>query len=327
MASPLHLIDAVNLALHRAMQQYPEMILLGEDIANNGGVFRATTGLLEHFGPRRVLDTPLAESLIAGLCVGMASQGLRPVAEIQFMGFIYAALEHLLSHAARLRHRTRGRLTCAMTLRVPCGGGIHAPEHHSESLESLLTAMPGLKVVCPSSPRLAYQLLLSAIADPDPVIFLEPERLYRATAQVCAEDAAALPLERCLIHRRGRDLSIIAWGACVEDALTAAEHLSTLGIDAEIVDVATLKPLDRNTLAASVASTGRALIVHEAPGSGGLGAEIAAWLGSALFSELKAPVQRLTGFDCIMPYARLESRYLPSVQDIVDAAQTLLGDA
>lgn len=320
----LALVQSINLALHRGMAEYPEMVVLGEDVGGNGGVFRATLGLLDHYGPRRVLDTPLAESMIAGLCVGMASQGLKPVAEIQFMGFMYAALEHVCSHAARLRHRTQGRLSCPLTLRIPCGGGIHAPEHHSESLEALLTHIPGLKVVCPSSPRLGYQLLLAAIADPDPVIFLEPERLYRAPLQSCPDDGLSLPLERCLIHRRGEDLSIISWGACVQDVRQAADILHQAGIEAEIVDVATLKPLDRASLKASVAHTGRCLIVHEAPGSGGLGAEIAAWLGENLWSELHAAPRRLTGFDCIMPYARLEDRYLPSVQDIVDAARALV---
>ncbi len=315
--SDLTLIEAVNLALHHAMQRDPQVIVLGEDVGLNGGVFRATQGLQQRFGRQRVLDTPLAESLIAGVSIGLASQGFRPVAEIQFMGFIYAALEHLVSHAARLRNRTRGRLTCPMTLRVPHGGGIHAPEHHSESTEAMLTHIPGLKIICPSSPRLAYQLLLAAIADPDPVIVLEPERLYRSHKQFCPDDGLQLPLERALIRRLGDDISLISWGACVQDCLDAALRLSKQGIEAEVIDVATLKPLDRETLIASVQATGRALIVHEAALSGGLGAEIAAMLSEELFSELQAPVSRLAGFDTIMPYARMESHYLPSVEDII----------
>ena len=315
--SDLTLIEAVNLALHHAMQRDPQVIVLGEDVGLNGGVFRATQGLQQRFGRQRVLDTPLAESLIAGVSIGLASQGFRPVAEIQFMGFIYAALEHLVSHAARLRNRTRGRLTCPMTLRVPHGGGIHAPEHHSEATEAMLTHIPGLKIICPSSPRLAYQLLLAAIADPDPVIVLEPERLYRSHKQFCPDDGLQLPLERALIRRLGDDISLISWGACVQDCLDAALRLSKQGIEAEVIDVATLKPLDRETLIASVQATGRALIVHEAALSGGLGAEIAAMLSEELFSELQAPVSRLAGFDTIMPYARMESHYLPSVEDII----------
>ncbi|NNM51807.1 MAG: alpha-ketoacid dehydrogenase subunit beta [Pseudomonadales bacterium] len=322
--SELTLIEAINLSLHRAMQIHPEMIVLGEDVGINGGVFRATNGLQQAFGRQRVLDTPLAESLIAGISVGMATQGLRPVAEIQFMGFIYAALEHLISHAARMRNRTRGRLTCPMTLRVPHGGGIHAPEHHSESTEAMLTHIPGLKIICPSSPRLAYQMMLAAIADPDPVIVLEPERLYRAQRQFCPDDGMTLPLECCLIRRLGQDISLISWGACVMDCLEAAARLSQEGIEAEVIDVATLKPLDRETLIASVSATGRALIVHEAARSGGLGAEIAAMLSEELFGELLSPVTRLTGYDTIMPYARMESQYLPSVEGIMNQVHYLL---
>ncbi len=318
------MVEAINLALHHAMRQHAEVVVLGEDIGVNGGVFRATQGLLEQFGPHRVLDTPLAESLIAGISVGMASQGLRPVAEIQFMGFIYAALEHLISHAARMRNRTRGRLSCPLTLRVPHGGGIHAPEHHSESTEALLTHIPGLKVICPSSPRIAYQMILAAIDDPDPVIVLEPERLYRSLRQDCPDDGQKLPLEKALIRKSGSDISLISWGASLQDCLQASGQLQERGIAAEVIDVATLKPLDRTTLRACVGRTGRALVVHEAPLSGGWGAEIAAWLSAELFGFLKAPIQRLTGFDTIMPYARMESFYIPSVQNIIDTTTRIM---
>ncbi|MDO8331593.1 MAG: hypothetical protein Q7T36_14100 [Fluviicoccus sp.] len=218
------LVEAIDLALARALEEDERVVILGEDVGRNGGVFRATVGLRERFGPRRVLDTPLAESLIAGLAVGMSSQGLRPVAEIQFMGFIYAAMEHLISHAARFRNRTRGRLSCPLTLRMPFGAGIRAPEHHSESTEALLTHIPGLKVVAASSPRTAYGLLLSAIRDPDPVIVLEPERLYRSLKEDVIDDGQGLPLDECLIWRPGADITLISWGAMVQDCLLAADN-------------------------------------------------------------------------------------------------------
>lgn len=322
--SNLTMVECVNLALAHALENDPEVVLLGEDVGVNGGVFRATSGLRERFGSKRVLDTPLAETLIAGISVGMATQGLKPVAEIQFLGFIYAALEHLISHAARMRNRTRGRLSCPMTLRAPYGGGIHAPEHHSEATEALLAHIPGLKVVTPSSPRLAYQLLLAAIDDPDPVIFLEPERLYRSLKQECPDDGQRLPLGKCLIRRTGKDVSLISWGACVVDVLEAATQLAEQGIEAEVVEVATLKPLDRETLLASVCDTGRCVIVHEAARSGGWGAEIAATIAEEALFDLTAPIRRVTGFDTIVPYLRMEPWYLPRVKDIVTAVRDVM---
>ncbi|MCG8378708.1 MAG: alpha-ketoacid dehydrogenase subunit beta, partial [Proteobacteria bacterium] len=217
------LVEAVNLALHRAMSDDEDVVVLGEDVGTNGGVFRATLGLKDSFGCTRVMDTPLAETLIAGISVGMATQGLKPVAEIQFMGFIYAAVEHLVSHAARMRNRTRGRLSCPMVLRAPYGGGIHAPEHHSESTEALLAHIPGLKVVVPSSPARAYGLLLAAMRDPDPVIFLEPKRVYRALKQEVEDDGEAYPLETCFVDRNGTDITLISWGAMMKETLEAAE--------------------------------------------------------------------------------------------------------
>lgn len=315
----MSVVEAVDLALARAMREDENVIVLGEDVGRNGGVFRATAGLREQFGPRRVLDTPLAENLIAGLAVGMAAQGLRPVAEIQFMGFIYSALEQLISHAARLRNRTRGRLTCPLTLRVPCGGGIHAPEHHSESTEALLAHIPGLKVLALSSPQSAYGLLLAAIREPDPVIVLEPERLYRSLRQDVTDDGRALPIGRCLTWRKGDDVTLVSWGAAVQDCLDAARALEGEGISAEVIDVASLRPLDRDTLLDSVAHTGRCVIVHEACRTGGFGAEIAATLAEQAFGELRAPIQRVTAPDVIVPYLRLESLYAPGVTDITAA--------
>ena len=324
----LCMVEAINLALHRAMQDDPEVVVLGEDVAGNGGVFRATVGLHERFGFRRVMDTPLAETLIAGISVGMAAQGLKPVAEIQFMGFIYAGMEQLVSHAGRLRSRTRGRLSCPMVVRTPHGAGIHAPEHHGETTEALFAHIPGLRVVIPSSPRRAYGLLIAAIADPDPVIFLEPARLYRSVQQPVPDDGKPLPLDTCFTLREGQDLTLISWGAALKETLDAAVILADEGVDAEVIDVATLKPLDTETLVASVSKTGRCVIVHEAARSFGVGAEIAALLHERAWTALRAPVARVTGFDCVIPYARQEMAYLPDVQSICRAARaTMKGEA
>lgn len=320
----LNLVEAVDLALARALTEDERVVILGEDVGRNGGVFRATVGLRERFGSKRVLDTPLAETLIAGVAVGMSTQGLRPVAEIQFFGFIYAALEHLISHAARLRNRTRGRISCPLTIRVPFGGGIHAPEHHSESTEALLTHIPGLKVVALSSPRTAYGLLLAAIRSPDPVIVLEPERIYRSFKEDVNDDGKELALEQCLIWRKGTDVTLVAWGATVQDCLQAADELAAKGISAEVIDVACLKPLDMTTIIRSVALTGRCLIVQEAVKSGGLGSEIAARLADDAFYALRAPIRIVSPPDVIVPYFRLEPAYLPQIGDIVAAASALV---
>lgn len=317
-------VEAVDLALARAMSENSDVILMGEDVGRNGGVFRATVGLRERFGNRRVLDTPLAESLIAGLAVGMATQGLRPVAEIQFMGFMYAALEHLISHAARMRNRTRGRISCPLTLRMPFGGGIHAPEHHSESTEALFTHIPGLKVLAVSSPQTAYGLLLAAIRDPDPVIVLEPERLYRSLKADVNDDGKALPIGQCLTWRRGDDVTLVSWGAAVQDCLSAAEKLADENISAEVIDVASLRPLDMATIVDSVQHTGRCVIVHEACRTGGFGAEIAARLAEECFTDLRAPLRRVTAPDVIVPYLKLEPYYLPGVEDIVCATREVM---
>ncbi|MGE5201276.1 MAG: alpha-ketoacid dehydrogenase subunit beta, partial [Acidobacteriota bacterium] len=232
----LTLVQAVNLALARAMAEDASVVVLGEDVGVDGGVFRATDGLLSRFGAERVLDTPLAEAAIAGLAAGLAVQGFRPVAEIQFTGFIYPAIDQLANHAARFRTRTRGRLTCPMVLRSPCGGGIRAVEHHSESPEAMFAHIPGLRVVIPSSPRRAYGLLLAAIRDPDPVVFLEPTRLYRAFKEEVADDGETAPLDRCFRLREGRDVTLVAWGGMVREALAAAERLASASISAEVLD-------------------------------------------------------------------------------------------
>ncbi len=318
------LVEAVNMALAWEMAHDDNVVVLGEDVATNGGVFRATVGLKERFGFRRVMDTPLAENLIAGTAVGMATQGLKPVAEFQFMGFIYAGMEQIVSHAARMRNRTRGRLHCPLVYRAPFGGGIHAPEHHSESTEALFAHIPGLRVVIPSSPQRAYGLLLAAIRNPDPVIFLEPKRIYRAVTQRVANNGEALPLDTCFTLREGEDVTLITWGACVMETLQAADQLLEQGVSAEVIDVATVSPLDRDTLLCSVAKTGRAVIVHEACRNGGVGAEIAASIAEGAFLDLQAPVVRVTGYDTIMPYYRNEQAYLPQVSDILEAVEQVI---
>jgi len=322
--SEVNLVQAVNLALRRAMIEDPHVLVLGEDVGVDGGVFRATDGLLETFGESRVIDTPVAEVGITGVSIGLAAQGFRPVVEIQFTGFAYSCIDQLLNHGSRLRTRTRGRLTCPLVLRSPAGGGIHAVEHHSESPEAMFSHIPGLKVVIPSSPAQAYGLLLSAIRDPDPVVFLEPTRLYRAVREDVTDDGAGIPLESCFVLRPGRDVTLVSWGAMLKETREAAERLSGDGIEAEVIDVATLKPLDSATILDSVARTGRLVIVHEAPLTGGFGAEIAARVASAGLMSLLAPIERVAGYDTVMPYPRTEAHYMPSVDRLMAAARRVM---
>lgn len=318
------LVEAVNLALARAMSEDKDVLMLGEDIGVNGGVFRATNGLQARFGRERVIDTPLAEGGIAGVAVGMAAMGLKPVAEIQFSGFIYPAIDQIINHASRMRNRTRGRLTCPMVLRSPCGAGIHAPEHHSESPEAMFAHMPGLRVVAPSSPARAYGLLLASVRDPDPVIFLEPTRLYRLFRQEVEDDGVELPLDACFILREGADATVVTWGAMVPETLAAAEKLEEEGVMIEVIDVATLKPLDVETILRSVEKTGRCVIVHEAPRTAGFGAEVAAEIAERALYSLLAPIKRVTGYDVIVPLAKLEKQYIPSVDRIVDGVRQVM---
>jgi 2-oxoisovalerate dehydrogenase E1 component beta subunit len=320
------MIEAINRAHAWEMAHDPTVVVLGEDIGVNGGVFRATAGLQEKFGKDRVQDTPLAEGMIAGMSIGMASQGLKPIAEIQFMGFIYPALDQIANHMARMRHRTRGRITLPLVMRMPHGGGIHAPEHHSESLEAMLAHHPGLRVVCPSSPARAYGLLLASIRDPDPVMFLEPTRLYRLVRQEVADDGQALPLDTCFRLREGSDVTIVTWGAMTFEVLRAVEQLQNDGVSCEVIDLATLSPIDHDTILESLAKTGRLVIVHEAPRNCGIGAEIAAHVAEHGLYDLQAPIQRVTGYDTIMPLFRLEFDYIPSVARITDAVRETLVD-
>jgi len=320
----LNLVEAINLALREELARDPDVLLLGEDVGTEGGVFRVTEGLQQAFGAGRVIDTPLAESGIVGVALGLALLGLRPVAEIQFMGFLPPALDQIISHVGRYRHRSRGVYSAPLVIRIPYGGGIHAPEHHSESTEAMLVHTPGIKVVVPSTPADACGLLKSAIRDPDPVLFLEPKRIYRAVREEVAEGMEPIPLGRARQVRSGRDLTVIAWGAMVREAQKAAETLAAEGVDAEIIDPRTLSPLDTGAILASVRRTGRCLVVHEAPRTAGLGAEISALVMEEALLQLKAPVARVTGFDTVMPLPRGEHFYLPDAGRIVRAAREMM---
>lgn len=316
------LVEAVTQALAYELANDENVIVFGEDVGKNGGVFRATQGLQERFGERRVFDSPLAESMIAGLAIGMSVQGLKPVAEFQFMGFIYPAMNQIIAHAARMRNRTRGRLHCPIVFRAPFGGGIRAPEHHSESTEALFAHIPGLQVVIPSSPKRAYGLLLAAIRNPDPVIFLEPKRIYRLVKQPVEDNGEALPIGQCFTLQEGDEVSLVTWGPCVHETLQAAQQLQQEGISCEVIDVATIKPLDIDTILYSVEKTGRCIIIHEGAKTCGVGAEISALIMEHCLQALLAPVQRVTGYDTIMPYFQLEKHYLPSV---VRIKETVIG--
>lgn len=315
----LNLVQAIQQGLQQALEGDERVLLLGEDIGKDGGVFRATEGLFDRFGEQRVIDTPLGESGIVGLAVGLAVYGLRPVAEIQFLGFLYPALDQLFTHAARIRARSRGRYSCPLVVRTPYGGGVKAPELHEESSEALFCHMPGLKVVVPATPYAAKGLLLASIDDPDPVLYLEPTRLYRLVKEEVPEEPYRVPLGKARIARSGDDLTIVAWGSMVERAMKAAQPYS-----AEVIDLQTLAPFDRETILASVEKTGRLLIVHEAAKTGGFGAEIAATVAEEGIMSLQAPIRRVTGYDIVLPLPKLEDYNLPSSDRIATAIDDLL---
>jgi pyruvate dehydrogenase E1 component beta subunit len=321
----LNIVQAVNLTLLQEMERDPNVIILGEDVGKNGGVFRATEGLQQKFGEERVVDTPLSESGIVGVAIGMAVYGLVPVVEIQFMGFIYAALEQLISHAARIRTRSRGRFSCPLVVRTPYGGGIHAPEHHSESTEALFVHIPGLKVVVPSTPAETKGLLASAIRDPDPVIFLEPARIYRAIKEEVPEGDYTIPLGKARVVQEGKHITLIAWGAMLRPTLQAAQMAHEEGIEVEVIDLRTLYPLDKDTVIQSVKKTKRAMVVHEAPKTAGLGAEVVALVNEHALMYLEAPVGRVTGYDTPIPLPRLEDFYLPNAKRILKAIRKVKG--
>ncbi len=317
---PLNIVQAVNDALRTEMRRDDRVVVLGEDVGVDGGVFRATEGLLEEFGPDRVIDTPLAESGIVGTAIGMAVYGLRPVAEIQFDGFMPPAFDQIVSHAARIRWRSRGRFHVPLVIRAPYGGGIRALEHHSESPEAYYAHTPGLKVVIPSNPYDTKGLLIASIRDPDPVIFFEPKRLYRAFREEVPEEDYVVPLGRARVAREGEDLTLVAWGSMVPIALQAAEEAEERdGLSVEVLDLRTLVPLDWETIAGSVEKTGRCVVVQEAPRTAGFASEITALINERLLLHLEAPVVRVTGFDVAIPYLQMEHFYLP------DAGRVLRG--
>ena len=315
----LTLVQAVRDGLKSEMERDDDVLVLGEDVGENGGVFRATEGLLDAFGEDRVIDTPLAESGIVGTAIGMAAYGFRPVPELQFSGFMYPAFDQIVSHAARLRTRSRGRFTCPMVVRAPYGGGIRAPEHHSESKETFYTHEPGLKVVVPSTPYDTKGLLAASIRDPDPVVFLEPKLIYRAFREDVPEESYTVELGEAAVRRDGDDLSVFTWGAMTRPTLEAAEAVAEDGIDCEVVDLRTLSPMDTDAIVESFKKTGRAVVVHEAPKTGGLAGEITATIQEEALYYQEAPINRVTGFDVPYPLYALEDYYLPEDMRIEDA--------
>ncbi len=316
----LNMVQAINLALKEEMMRDPDVVILGEDVGKNGGVFRVTEGLWEQFGSERVIDTPLAESGILGISIGMAAYGLKPVAEIQFVGFTYPALDQIFSHASRIRSRSRGRYTCPLVIRTPYGGGIKAPELHEESPEALFCHMPGIKVVVPSTPYYAKGLLISSIRDPDPVLFLEATRLYRLIKEEVPEGDYTFPLGKARIVREGKNITLVAWGSMLHKVLQAVEGYD----DVEVIDLMTLHPFDEETLFKSARKTGRVIIVHEAPKTCGFGAELSATLAEEAMLYLKAPILRVTGYDVVMPLPKLEDFYLPTVERIRKAMEDII---
>ncbi|MGQ0628168.1 MAG: alpha-ketoacid dehydrogenase subunit beta [Phycisphaerales bacterium] len=319
----LTLVQAITLGLQQEMARDPRVCCLGEDVGLNGGVFRVTEGLQKQFGKDRVIDTPLSESGIMGTAIGLAMAGMRPIPEIQFDGFLGPAYDQLVNHAARFRNRTRGSITVPLTVRVPVGGGIHAPEFHSDSPEAIYTHSPGLKVVMPCTPSDAKGLLISAIRDPDPVIFFEPKRVYRSFREEVSEDEYTIPIGKAKVVSEGSDLTLITWGASVFQCLEALDNLPE-DQSVELIDLRTICPFDADTIVESVQKTGRAVIVQEAPKTCSLASELSAVIQERCFLHLKAPVQRVCGFDCIMPYAKLELDYLPDAKRVAEAVgQTL----
>jgi pyruvate dehydrogenase E1 component beta subunit len=320
----LTMVEAINLALKQEMERDLRVLILGEDVGKNGGVFRVTQGLLEVFGEGRVIDTPLSESGITGVAIGMAVYGLRPVAEIQFEGFVYAAMEQLADHASRIRTRSRGRYHCPLVVRLPYGGGIRAPEHHSDSNEAYFVHTPGLKVVVPSTPYEAKGLLIASLRDPDPVIFMEPKKVYRSLREEVPEEEYLIPLGQARTVQEGTDITLITWGAMLQPTLQAAALMEQSGTRAEVIDLRTLSPLDSEAIIESVKRTHRAVVVHEAPASCGVGAEIVARINEKALVHLEAPVHRVTGFDTVMPLPKLEKYYLPNAERVLEAVNRVV---
>lgn len=324
MANKLNIVQAVNQALMNEMELDKTVVVYGEDVGVEGGVFRATVDLQNKFGEARAFDAPLAESAIVGTAVGMAINGLKPVVEMQFMGFSYPAFNQIISHVARMRNRTRGKYTVPMVIRAPYGGGIRALEHHSESTEAIYAQIPGLKVVIPSTPYDAKGLLIAAIRSGDPVMFLEPKRIYRAFKQEVPEEAYEIPLGKARIVEEGEDVTIVAWGAMVRDVQKASELVKEKGINPEIIDLRTISPIDRETIIESVKKTGRLIVVHEAPKTLGVGSEIIAIANEKAFLYLEAPPTRVAGFDTIFPLPKGEMHYIPSPERIAKTIEDVV---
>lgn len=322
--SELTLIQAITDGLRTMLEEDERVLLLGEDIGKNGGVFRATEGLQEEFGEDRVIDTPLSEAGIIGTSIGMAINGFKPVAEMQFLGFIYPAYEQIMTHVSRIRMRTMGSYTVPMVIRAPYGAGIRAPEIHSDSVEALFTHMPGIKVVCPSSAYDAKGLIIAAIEDPDPVLFLEPMRIYRASREEVPEGKYIVEIGKGKKLRDGDDVSVFAWGAMVSVAMKAAEQAEKYGITCDVIDLRTLYPLDKDIIAESVQKTGRAVIVHEAHATGGVGNDIVSIINDTSFLYLKSPIERVTGFDVPVPLFALEEHYLPTPKRVFYAIKKVV---
>ena len=315
----LTLIQAITDGMRTMLNEKEEVVVLGEDVGKNGGVFRATDGLQEEFGEKRVFDTPLSEAGIIGSSIGMAINGLLPVAEIQFLGFIYPAYEQIMTHATRMRYRTKGAFTVPLVIRAPYGAGVRAPEIHSDSMEALFTHMPGIKVVCPSNPHDAKGLLISAIEDPDPVLYLEPLRLYRAVRGDVPEEKYEIEIGKGKYLREGDDATVIAWGAMVPVAMKAAEQAADKGISCDVIDLRTLYPIDKAIIAESVQKTGRCVVVHEAPATGGLGNDIISIVNDTSFLYMKSPIERVTGADVHVPFWALEEHNIPTPARVTDA--------
>jgi pyruvate dehydrogenase E1 component beta subunit len=320
----LTMVEAINLALRQEMEKDARVLILGEDVGKNGGVFRVTQGLFDIFGETRVVDTPLSESAIVGAAIGMAVYGLRPVAEIQFEGFVYASMEQLADHAGRIRTRSRGRYHCPLVVRLPYGGGIRAPEHHSDSNEAYFVHTPGIKVVVPSTPYEAKGLLIAAIRDPDPVVFMEPKKIYRSLREEVPEEEYLIPLGQSRLVLEGSDVTLITWGAMLQPTLQAATLMEENGTGAEVIDLRTLSPLDMDGIVESVKKTHRAVVVQEAPATCGVGAEIIARINEKALTHLEAPVARVTGFDTVMPLPKLEKHYLPNAERVIEAVDRVL---
>ncbi|MCH4824887.1 alpha-ketoacid dehydrogenase subunit beta [Planococcus halocryophilus] len=320
----LTMIQAITDALKTEMKNDENVLVFGEDVGNNGGVFRATEGLQKEFGEDRVFDTPLAESGIGGLAIGLALQGYRPVPEIQFFGFVFEVMDSISGQMARMRFRSGGSLTSPVTIRSPFGGGVHTPEMHADSLEGLMAAQPGLKVVIPSTPYDAKGLLISSIRDNDPVIFLEHMKLYRSFRQEVPEEEYTIPLGKADVKREGKDLTIIAYGAMVQESIKAAEQLEKENYSVEVVDLRTIQPLDIETIIASVEKTGRAMVVQEAQKQAGIAASVVAEITDRAILSLEAPVLRVTAPDSIFPFSQAEEVWLPNAKDILETAKKVL---